>query len=123
MGSSPQLLKDALDGIAGTGTTLETHPSYQHLARKLGTDNHVFYAISPIIAAKSLSPLLIQSDPGSAAALQMFSGMLENLPDNYSIGFAAKAHDSGIDTKLLLTLGDFKQLIQMIAMMSGGSRG
>ena len=123
MGSSPQLLKDALDNMAGTGTTLETHPSYQHLARKLGTDNHVFYAISPIIAAKSLGPLLIQSDPGNAAALQIFSGMLENLPDNYSIGFAAKAHDSGIDTKLLLTLGDFKQLIQMIAMMSGGSRG
>ena len=123
MGSSPQLLKDALDGMAGTSTTLATHPSYQHLARKLGTDNHVFYAISPIIAAKSLGPLLIQSDPGNAAALQIFSGMLENLPDNYSIGFAAKAHDSGIDTKLLLTLGDFKQLIQMIAMMSGGSRG
>ena len=122
-GESPQSLKDALDRMAGTGTTLLTHPSYQHLAKKLGTENHVFFAISPIIAVKSLMPLVAQSDPGNAAALQMFSGMLANLPDNYSIGFAAKAREDGIDTQLLITLGDFRQLIQIIAMMSGGNQG
>ena len=123
MGSSPQLLKDALDGMAGSGTTLVHHPSYQHLTKKLGTDNNVFYAISPIIALKSWMPLLAKMDPGNAAAMQMFSGMLTNLPDNYSIGFAAKARKDGMDTKLLITLGDFRQLIQMIAMMAGGERG
>lgn len=123
MGSSPQLLKDALDGMAGSGTTLVNHPSYQHLTRKLGTDNNVFFAISPIIAIKSWMPLLAKMDPGNAAAMQLFSGMLTNLPDNYSIGFTAKARKDGIDTKLLITLGDFRQLIQMIAMMSGGEQG
>ena len=123
MGSSPQLLKDALDGMAGSGTTLVNHPSYQHLTKKLGTDNNVFYAISPIIAIKSWMPLLAKMDPGNAAAMQMFSGMLTNLPDNYSIGFAAKARKDGVDTKLLITLGDFRQLIQIIAMMAGGERG
>ena len=123
MGSSPQLLKDALDGMAGSGTTLVNHPSYQHLTKKLGTDNNVFYAISPIIALKSWMPLLAKMDPGNAAAMQMFSGMLTNLPDNYSIGFAAKARKDGMDTKLLITLGDFRQLIQIIAMMAGGERG
>ncbi len=122
-GESPQALKDALDRMAGSGTTLVTHPSYQHLAKKLGTDTHVFFAISPIIAIKSFVPLLAQSDPGNAAAMQMFSGMLANLPDNYSIGFAAKAREGGIDATLLITLGDFRQLIQMIVMMSEGSRG
>ena len=37
-----------------------------------------------------------------------------NLPENYSVGFSAKARDGGIGAKLFLKLGDFKQLIQMI---------
>ena len=47
----------------------------------------------------------------------MVSGMLMNLPENYSIGFSAKAQEDGIGATLLFTLGDFKQLFEMIAMM------
>ena len=49
----------------------------------------------------------------------MSSGMLMNLPENYSIGFAAKAQGNGIDAKLLLSLGDFKPLIQVFGIGFG----
>ena len=119
MGNSSQQLKTALDRKAGTGTNIERNPSYQRLAEKLGTTNNVFLAFSPIIMFKSMLPILAKSDPNNAAAMQMLSGMLMNLPDSYSIGFSAKARDGGIGAKLLLTLGDFKQVIQMFAMMQG----
>lgn len=119
MGSSSELIKTALDRMAGMGTNIEKNPSYQTLTEKLGTANNVFLAISPIIAIKQFLPLVAEMDPDSAAAMQMLSGMFMNLPDSYSIGFSAKARDGGIGAKLLLTLGDFKQLIQMVAMMQG----
>ena len=119
MGSSSQHLKTALDRQAGRGTNIERNPSYQRLAEKLETKNNVFLAFSPIIMLKSMLPILAESDPNNAAAMQMLSGMFMNLPDSYSIGFSAKARDGGIGAKLLLTLGDFKQLIQMVAMMQG----
>ena len=49
----------------------------------------------------------------------MTSGMFMSLPENYSIGFSAKAGDNSIDAKLLLTLGDFKPLFQAFGMMFG----
>ena len=58
-------------------------------------------------------------DPSSAAAIQMFSGTFMNLPENYNIGFSAKARGSRIDAKLLLSLGDFKPLTQALGMMFG----
>lgn len=127
MGESSQSLKDALDRLAGTGTSLAANPSYQHLARKLGTAHHLFWAFSPMTVAKSLLPVLAQSDANNAAAMQMFSGMLMNLPETYSIGITAasstRGQDKGVGAQLLITVGDFKQLIQMIAMMAGGSQG
>ena len=69
---------------------------------------------------KSLLPIIVQSmDPNDAAALQMMSGIFMNLPENYSIGFSAKVQEGGIGAKLLLALGDFRQLIQTFAMMQG----
>lgn len=120
MGSSSQQLKMALDRRAGMGTNIERNPSYQKLTEKLGTANNVFLAISPIAAVKSLLPVLAKSDPNNAAAMQMLSGMFMNLPDNYSIGFSAKVQNGGIGAKLLLTLGDFKQVLHIFAMMQGG---
>ena len=49
----------------------------------------------------------------------MGAGMLMNLPENYSIGFSAKAKDRRIDANLLLTLDDFKPLFQAFGMMFG----
>ncbi len=120
VGASSESIKNALDRMSGTGATLGENQSYQHLAEKLGTTNNVFLAMSPIIAVKSALPLISMAEPSAAAAMQMLEGMMMNLPDSYSIGFAAKVQDAGIDTKLLLTLGDFKQLIQMLSMMGGG---
>ena len=114
----PELLKATLDQKTETGETLAENLSYQKLNGMLGTDNNLLLAISPMTAAKSLLPILAKADPDAAAPMQMLSGMLMNMPETYSIGFSAKVEDSGVRIKNLLVLGDFKQLIQMIAMMT-----
>ena len=118
-GTGPQLIQTALDRRAGNGEKFSEHPNYQELIGKLGGDNNILLAISPITAFKSILPLVEQMDPDSATIIQMVSGMFMSLPENYSIGFAAKAEDRGIDAKLLLTLGDLKPLIQTFGMIFG----
>lgn len=116
MGSA-ELIKAALDRKSGIGDNFAGNPSYQKLAEAFGTDNNLFLALSPITLVKSLLPIISKADPNAAAAMQMFTGMFMNMPESYSIGLSAKVQERGIDTKLLLTLGDFKQVIQMIVMM------
>ena len=114
-----ELVKTALDQQAETGEVLSDNLSYQKLTGTLGTDNNLLFVISPMTAAKGVLPIIARMNPEGAAAMQMLSGMFMNMPESYSIGFSAKAEESGIGTKLLLTLGDFKQIIQMLAMMQG----
>ena len=114
---SVELIKAALDRKSGIGDNFAGNPSYQKLAETFGTDNNLLLALSPITLVKSLIPIISKADPNAAAAMQMFTGMFMNMPESYSIGFSAKVQERGIDTKLLLTLGDFKQVIQMIVMM------
>ena len=116
MGSA-ELIKAALDRKSGIGDNFAGNPSYQRLAEAFGTDNNLLLALSPITLVKSLIPIMSEADPNAAAAMQMFTGMFMNMPESYSIGLSAKVQEHGIDTKLLLTLGDFKQAIQMIVMM------
>ncbi len=114
---SADLIKAALDRKSGIGDNFAGNPSYQKLAETFGTDNNLLLALSPITLVKSLIPIISKADPNAAAAAQMFTGMFMNMPESYSIGLSAKVQEHGIDTKLLLTLGDFKQAIQMIVMM------
>ena len=116
---SAELIKAALDRKSGIGESLSENPSYQKLIGALGTDNNVFFALSPITMVKSLIPIVSQADPNAAAAMQMFAGMFMNMPENYSIGFSAKVEEESVGVNLLLTLGDFKQAIQMMMMMQG----
>ena len=119
---SPELLKINLDNRAEVDTALgfSAEPSYEKLVTILGLESNLFFAISPMTMVKNLLPIIAQSvDPNDAAALQMMSGIFMNLPENYSIGFSAKVQDHGIGAKLLLALGDFRQLIQTFAMMQG----
>lgn len=119
-GTSDEAIKAALDSRTDEGVKFADNPSYQTLVDSLGTDNNIFLAISPIIAVKNFMPILGKADPNSAAALQMAMVLFHNLPDNYSIGVSAKTHNNGIDAKLILTLGDFRQLINMFGMVMGG---
>lgn len=117
-----ELMKAALDNKASVSTvpTFYEEQSYEKLISVLGLESNLFFAISPMTLVKTILPIVAKaSDPNSDAAIQMMSGMLMNLPENYSIGFSARVEDRGIGTKLLLALGDFKQLFQMIAMMQG----
>ena len=116
MGSA-ELIKAALDRKSGMDDNFAGNPSYQKLAETFGTDNNLLLALSPITLVKSLIPIMSKADPNAAAAMQMFTGMFMNMPESYSIGFSAKVQEHGIDTKLLLTLGDFRQAIHMIVMM------
>ena len=118
-GTSPQLIQASLDRRTGNREKFSEHPSYQKLTDRLGTNNNVLLAISPITAFKSILPMVEQMDPSSAAIIQMVSGVFMNLPEHYSIGFSAKARANSIDAKLLLTLGDFKPLFQAFGMMFG----
>ena len=118
-GTHPQLIQASLDRSTGNDEKFSEHPSYQKLTGRLGTDNNVLLAISPITAFKSVLPVVERMDPNGAAMIQMVSGVFMNLPENYSIGFAAKARDRGIDAKLLLTLGDLKPFFQTFGMMFG----
>lgn len=118
---SQDLIKMNLDHKAGIATapSFSGEPGYDKLVSTLGLENNLFFALSPITMVKTLFPIIAKasSDPSAAAEMQMVSGMLMNLPENYSIGFSAKVQEGGIGATLLLTLGDFKQLFQMIAMM------
>ena len=119
---SEELMKMALDNRSGVGTTpvFSGEPSYEKLITTLDAESNLFFAMSPMTLVKSLLPILAKvTDQDGAAVLQMMSGMFMNLPENYSIGFSAKVQDDGIGAKLLLTLGDFRQLIQIFAMMQG----
>ena len=115
-----ELMKAALDNKAGVGTASDfsEEPSYAKLVTTLGLESNLFFAISPMTMVKSLLPIIAKAtDPNSAAALQMMGGIFMNLPEDYSIGFSAKVLEGGIGAKLLLALGDFRQLIQTFAMM------
>ena len=112
------LIKAALDRKSGIGDSLSENASYQKLTGTLGTDNNLLLALSPMTLVKGLMPIVAKADPNAGAAMQMFAGMFMNVPETYSIGFSAKVQEDGeIGTKLLLTLGDFKQAVQMILMM------
>ena len=111
------LIKAALDRKSGMGDSLSENASYQKLTAALGTDNNLLLALSPMTMVKSLMPIIEKADPNAGAAMQMFAGMFMNAPETYSIGFSAKVQEGGVGAKLLLTLGDFKQVVQMIMMM------
>ena len=117
IGTDPTSMQMVLDRRAGSEEKFADHPSYQQLVDNLGTDNNVFLAISPITAVKTLMSLEENMDQGNAAPLQLFLGMFITLPENYSVGFSAKARNNGIDANLFINLGDFKQLGHLLAIM------
>ena len=111
-------IKLALDSKGKIGESISENISYQKLVGKLGSDNNLLLGISPLNLAKGYMDLISKVDPNFAAELQMISGILMDIPENYSIGISGKVHDGGIGAKLLITLGDFKQLIQTVATLS-----
>ncbi len=119
---SLELLKLNMDNRTGINTlpAFSEEPSYEKLAKHLDLESNLFFALSPVTLVKDLLPIIGgMSDPNTAAAMQMLSGMLMNLPESYSIGMSLRAEESGVRTQLLLALGDFRQLIQLVMMMEG----
>ena len=115
-GTGPESIQMALDRRVGNEERFSDHPSYQKLVENLGTDNNIFVAVSPTIAAKNSAPILGRMDPDNAG-MQIIAGLFMNLPENYSIGLSAKRRGNSIGAKLFIDLGDFKQFIQMMTMM------
>ncbi len=119
---SPGLMKMALDNrteVGNMSSNFSEDPNYGKLVDTFGLENNMLVAVSPILMMKNVLPILARTDPSAASMAQMLSGMIMNMPDSYSISYSAKVQEGGIGGKLLLTLGDFKQLVQMVMMMQG----
>lgn len=118
-GGSPEQIKNALDIKSQLVENVGENASYQKLIDKLGTENNFFIGLSPLNAVKKVMNLVANTIPEAAGAeMAMISGMLMNLPETYSIGISAKVEDDGIGANLLITLGDFQQLIQTFMMIN-----
>ncbi|MCG9127524.1 hypothetical protein JT359_08005 [Candidatus Poribacteria bacterium] len=117
-GGSTDQIKDALDIKAGLVENIGENLSYQNLIEKLGTDNNLLVGLSPINAIKKVLDLVAKNNPNIGAEVTMVSGMLMNMPEAYSIGVSAKVEDNGIGGTLLITLGDFQQIIQTFMMIN-----
>ena len=73
----------------------------------------MFFAISPITAVKSVVQLAAQADPN----IGMVQMLLANIPEAYSIGIAGQNRDGGVEAKIFASLGDFKDVINMVVGM------
>lgn len=114
-----QQIQATLDSKAKVAESIAENVSYQNLLTKLGADNNLLLGISPLTIARSFTDIVSNVQPDAAGEMNMALGILMGIPENYSIGISAKVHDGGIGAKLLVTLGDFRQLIQTISMLSG----
>ena len=117
-GGSPEQIKNALDIKAQLVENVGENASYQNLIDELGTENNFFIGLSPLNAIKSVMNLVANTVPEAGAEMAMISGFLMGIPETYSIGVSAKVEDDGIGGNLLITLGDFQQLIQTFMMMN-----
>ena len=113
-----EIIQAALNSKAKVVEGISENVGYQNLVEKLGKDSNLLFGISPMAAVKSLVALVSKADPNAAMEMQMMTGMLMGIPENYSIGVSAKVRDGGVGAKLLIALGDYKQLLQTFFMMN-----
>lgn len=113
-----EIIQSALNSKAKVVESISENVGYQNLVEKLGSDNNLLFGISPITAINSIVSLASKVEPNAAVEMQMMSGMLMGIPENYSIGVSAKVRDGGIGAKLLISLGDYRSLVQSFMMMS-----
>ena len=115
MASNAQPVRDALDRINGRSAGFDQGEGYDKLTSALTLRNSMFFALSPITAVKNLVQVFALVDP-NVGMLQM---LLMNIPETYSIGVASQNRDGGVEGKLFISLGDFKELINMAVSMQG----
>ncbi len=113
-----EIIQSALNSRAKVVEGISENVGYQNLVEKLGKDSNLLFGISPMAAVKSGVALASKADPNAALEIQMMAGMLMGIPENYNIGVSAKVRDGGIGAKLLIALGDYKQLLQTFYMMN-----
>ncbi len=113
-----EIIQTALNSRAKVVEGISENVGYQNLVEKLGKDSNLLFGISPMAAVKSGVALASKADPSAAVELQMMTGMLMGIPENYNIGVSAKVRDGGVGAKLHIALGDYKQLLQTFYMMS-----
>ena len=115
MASSAQPLRDAVDRL-GTNMGFDQGNGYDKLVRTLGMENNMLLAISPVTMIKSFLQLFAPMDPSGASLT--FQMMLANVPETFSIGIASQNRDGGVEAQVLLSLGDFQDLVIMIMNLS-----
>lgn len=115
MAANAQPVKDSLDRLAGTGAGFDKGQGYDKLTGALTLKNNMLFAISPLTAVKNLVEVFAQADP-NVGMIQM---LLMNIPETYSVGVASQNRDGGVEGKLFIPIGDFKDIINMAAAMQG----
>ena len=110
-----QPIKDALDRIAGTVAGFDQGAGYGKITDALTLKNNMLFGLSPLTGVKSIVELLAQTDPN----VGMIMMLLANIPETYSIGIASQNREDGVEGQLFISLGDFKDLINMAVSMQG----
>ena len=110
-----QPIKDALDRIEGTEAGFDQGAGYGKITNALTLKNNMLFGLSPLTGVKSIVELLAQTDPN----VGMIMMLLANIPETYSIGIASQNREDGVEGQLFISLGDFKDLINMAVSMQG----
>ena len=111
MASTAQPIKDALDRIAGIGTSAESNMGHGKVIDTLTLKNNWMFTISPIKLVKDVLQIVAQSEPEAG----MFGMLLQNSPDTHSIGIAGQNRDGGVQTNIFIALADLRDLINIVA--------
>lgn len=109
MASTAQPIKDALDRIAGIGTSAESNMGHGKVIDTLTLNNNWIFTISPIKLVKDVLQIVAQSEPEAG----MFGMLLQNSPDTHSIGIAGQNRDGGVQTNIFIALADLRDLINI----------
>ncbi|MBI1928287.1 hypothetical protein HYR99_29090 [Candidatus Poribacteria bacterium] len=115
MSANAQSIKAALERMAGTGIGFDKGAGYDKLTHALTLTNNMLIGISPLTAVKNIVQLVAQTNPDVGMVMML----LGSIPEAYSIGIASQNRDGGVEGKLFISLGDFKDLINMAASMQG----
>ena len=114
MAGSAQPIKDALDRMAGVGTSDDIGMGYGKVIDTLTLQNNWMFTISPVALLKGVLQAVAQSDPQAGLVFQM---LFQNSPEVHSIGVAGQNRDGGVQAKIFIALAELKDLINAGTIM------
>ena len=109
MAATAQPIKDALDRMAGVGTSADSGMGYGKVIDTLTLQNNWILTMSPIALVDGVLGATVQSMPEAG----LFKMAFQNSPKVHSIGIAGQNRDGGVQVKIFVALADLKDLINV----------